>query len=168
MPHPKQNGTQMMKRILIAAAVLASFAGPAIAQTNPPQSQDPGAPRTPLPQDRGYDKPSPRTDAINAPNEPARAAANAQVAAQSGAPAQPTLSAEAQAQYASDREAYRASLRQHNRDITANESFYSERELAYADAMRAWRAQAAACHHGSQAACNAPSPDPADYMNLPH
>jgi hypothetical protein len=151
-----------MKSTFLAAAALLAFASPAVAQTTPPPAADPGAPRTPLEQDRGYDKPSPRTDAINAPNEAARAAANAEVAARP--PSRTTMSVEAQAQYDADLTAYIEALRAQRRIVAADERLYDRRQRAYADAMHAWRVQATDCRAGHRIACDAPSPRPADFF----
>ena len=140
----------------LSAAALFCLPVHLAAQTTPP-SEDPGVPRTPLPYDRGYDKDSPRTDAINAPNQAARSAANAAVAAQTAV--RPDMSAEAKAQYDADMEAWRAAVRQQRREV----AHADRQQRAYADAMFAWRVQVADCHHGVRAACDAPSPDPADF-----
>jgi len=150
-----------MKSAFLAAAALLAFANPAVAQTNPP-SADPGQPRTPLEQDRGYDKPDPRTDAINAPNEAARAAANAEVAARP--PSRAEMNPAAQAQYDADLTAYMEALRTQRRIVAADERLYDRRQRAYADAMYVWRLQAADCRAGHRTACNAPSPNPADFF----
>jgi hypothetical protein len=68
-----------------------------------------------------------------------------------------------QGQYEADMAQYRASVQQHNRAVARNEARYTRQQRAYADAMAAWRAQAAACDKGSRAACNLPTPNPADY-----
>lgn len=151
-----------MKSLMLAAAMCA-LAAPALAQNLPPAT-DPGTPRAPLPQDRGYDKPDPRTDAINAPNADTRAATNAAVAAQTAARPTVVIPPEAQAQYQEDIAAYRAALRQHRRTVRADEAFYDRQQRAYADAMFAWRVQVADCKSGITAACNAPAPDPAEFF----
>ena len=148
------------------AAILIAAAIPAVAQTDrgptdqsaPAASQDPGAPHTPLPYDRGYDKDSPRTDAINASGRADVAAANADVNAQSSA-----TGGVDQAQYARDMADYRASLRARRHLANADMRRYDRQQRAYADAMADWRAQVYACRHGSNRACNAPTPNPADY-----
>jgi hypothetical protein len=68
-----------------------------------------------------------------------------------------------QAQYNSDMAAYRAAVDQQHRDSMRDQAHYAHQQRAYADAMRAWRHQTWACNHGSNAACNAPTPDPAAY-----
>ena len=68
-----------------------------------------------------------------------------------------------QAQYQLDMEAYRRSLRAHNRRAVTDQVRYDHQQRAYADAMVAWRQQVHACHHGHTAACRAPTPNPANY-----
>lgn len=92
-----------------------------------------------------------------APVAGANAAVDADVAARDAATA--TSNADASAQYAADVAAYRRALRQHHRALVRND----RREIAYAEAMRDWRQQVYDCKHGHSAACNAPTPDPADY-----
>lgn len=144
-------------RKLIAAATLLAIAAPVAAQSN-----DPNAPRTPLPYDRGYDKDQPRTRAINEAERPAVQEANEIALAQSNTIAGPTVAGNAanEARYAADVAAYRDMLRQHRRDARA----YARQERAYVQAMGDWRAQVDACDRGIQTACNLPTPDPMNYM----
>jgi hypothetical protein len=141
---------------LLLCAAAAGIAAPALAQTAP--SDNPDAPRTPLPYDRGYDKPSARTDAINAAERPAVQAANN--AARAASEAQLTID---QGRYDRDRAEYLDALRVHDRISAANERIYARQQRAYADAMRAWRIQVADCDAGVRAACTAPGPRPADF-----
>ena len=69
-----------------------------------------------------------------------------------------------QAQYEADKAAYAAALRQHHRDVVATDQMFIRQQIAYADAMRDYRAQVEACKRGSKAACNLPVPDPMTYM----
>lgn len=82
-------------------------------------------------------------------------------------PANPLLQADAsvarQQGYAEDMAAYRAALRAHHRAASRDQRVYDRQQRAYADAMAAWRRQVYACHHGSHRACNAPTPNPANY-----
>ncbi|HET8613839.1 MAG TPA: hypothetical protein VFL92_13840 [Sphingomonas sp.] len=71
--------------------------------------------------------------------------------------------AASQAQYQTDLAAYDASLRKHGHRINRQNARYRKERQAYADAMRAWRAQVWDCNHGRQVACNAPTPDPTDF-----
>ena len=147
-----------MKHTLLLALVLAA---PAIAQ----QSADPAAPRKALPTDRGYDKQQARTDAINAKVRPelapATAAANAPTLAKDAAVADANVNA--QASYDYDMANYMAALRARDTTATINESEYSAKRRAYADAMRTWRQQVYDCNRGSVTACRAPTPDPAAF-----
>lgn len=148
-----------MKSLFLAAPVLLACAVAAGAQT--PPAADPGQPRTPLEQDRGYDKPSARTDAINAPNQAERAAANAEVAKRP--PSRTEMNPEAQAQYDADMTAYLAALRTRRQIAAADERLHERQQRAYADAMYVWRLQVADCRTGRQEACKAPAPNPADF-----
>jgi hypothetical protein len=147
-----------MKQMILMALVLAA---PAMAQ----QSQDPGTPRTPLQNDRGYDKDQARTDAINAQVKPelapATAAANAQTLAKDASG--PAVSADAQAAYNYDMQVYLDRLRARDAAAVGNEMQYHAKQRAYADAMRAWRVQVYDCNRGIIAACRAPTPDPAAF-----
>ncbi len=141
--------------LMTATALLA--ASPLLAQ----QAADPGAPRAPLAEDRGYDKPDARTDAINAPNQAALAQAN-DPAAQPPASTLSTNEAN-QAQYDRDMQAYRDMVHAHNVAVVRDNIRYERQQRAYADAMRIWRIQTAECQHGNSRACKAPPPDPADF-----
>ena len=68
-----------------------------------------------------------------------------------------------QAQYQSDVAAYDTAMRAHGHAVARQDVHYARQQQAYAEAMEAWRIQDAACKHGHQRACNAPSPDPANY-----
>lgn len=133
----------------LALAAIAALTIPAFAQ-----SADPGEPRTPLPYDRGYDKPSPRTDAINAPNRAKRADLNASVAARSGV----TYTIDP-----ADLAAYEAAIRAHDDALIENEIRYQRQQRAYADAMAAWRFDVAACRSLARTICDVPSPIIADF-----
>lgn len=144
--------------LLIATAI------PVFAQTAPPAaagSESPDAPRTPLPYDRGYDKDSPRTDAINDSGRAGVEDANNAIAAQSAA--QSRTGGVDTAQYSDDMAAYRDALRARRHTINSDARVYDRQQRAYADAMADWREQVYACEHGSNRACNAPTPNPADY-----
>ena len=151
---------------LIAAPVAAQTTSQGAAPTTPPTQpgsiNDPGTPRTPLPVDRGYDKPQKRTEAINAPNRDDVARANEM---SSGAAAASTATArtEAEIQYDADMAAWLAALEARGETIMEDRSIYLANQRAYADAMAAWRRQVAACNAGASAACKLPTPNPADY-----
>lgn len=158
----------MLKSILLGSALLAApvfaqsqTAAPTTPPTQPGSVNDPGTPRTPLPVDRGYDKEQKRTQAINAPNRDDVAEANRM---SEGAGAAATVrNAEAQIQYDADMAAWLAAMEARGERIAEDRSIYLQRQRAYADAMEAWRRQAAACQAGATAACKLPTPNPADY-----
>ena len=69
-----------------------------------------------------------------------------------------------QGQYALDRAAYDKAMREHGRQVASQDARYMHQQQAYADAMETWRANKYACEKkGHISACNAPTPDPADY-----
>jgi hypothetical protein len=74
-----------------------------------------------------------------------------------------TDNAAAEGQYSADMAAYRDAVRAQHQDSMRDQAHYMHQQRAYADAMRAWRHQTWACKHGSNAACNAPTPDPAAF-----
>lgn len=148
-------------RILLLAATIAACAtaAPIAAQSTGTPSADPAGPGTPLPYDRGYDRDSARTRAINDSGRPAVQAANG--AALAGSDAQTAAGAvSTSAQYEADVAAYRDALRAHRHDVRR----YARQERAYGEAMADWRIQAAACRRGDRTLCDLPAPDPADYM----
>lgn len=149
----------MIRTAMLAAALMSSAA---LAQT---QSADPGTPRTPLPIDRGYDKPQARTEAINAPNRAEVAATNnaAAAVATDRADSVNAANASAQAAYDYDMSVYVDRLRARDAKAVANEATYAKNQRAYADAMRAWRIQVYDCNRGVIAACRAPTPEPAAF-----
>lgn len=151
---------------LIAAPLAAQTATQSGAPTTPPtqpgSKDDPGTPRTPLPTDRGYDKPQTRTEAINAPIRDDVARAN-QMSSGAAATAASTARTEAEIQYDADMAAWLAALEARGEVIAADRSVYLANQRAYADAMAAWRRQTAACKAGATAACKLPTPNPADY-----
>jgi hypothetical protein len=145
---------------LMAATALMALTAPLAAQSTV-QPAPALPPTTPLATDRGYDKDTPRTDAVNAVEAPVTAALNDQVAtADAGAAA---INATNQEAYAADMARYRTKVTATNNIIVNDAIRYDRQQRAYADAMSAWRMQAAACKKGKRKACNAPSPDPADF-----
>lgn len=157
---------------LIAGAALLALAAPLAAQnaapttppTQPGSHEDPGTPRTPLPADRGYDKPQVRTEAINAPNRGEVAAANSMTSGSSTGGAAAAVSADLQAQYNADMASWLDAMRSRDSRIAANAAQYDRQQRAYADAMYVWRMQVRDCERGYQFACNRPTPNPADFM----
>lgn len=157
---------------LIAGAALLALAAPLAAQnsattppTQPGSTNDPGTPRAPLPNDRGYDKPQVRTEAINAQtrDDVARANSTANVTSGSSVSAS-AVQADLQAQYNSDMASWMSAMRSRDANIAANAAQYDRQQRAYADAMYVWRMQVRDCERGIQFACNRPTPNPADYM----
>ncbi len=108
---------------------------------------------------QAYDPNSPQP-APASPNPGTQAANSAVLSADEMAQAK---TAEGDAQYQADREAYMAALVQHDRAVNRTDARWARQQAAYADAMAAWRWQAAACKRGNQRACNAPTPNPADF-----
>jgi hypothetical protein len=162
----------MMKHLALGAALLA-LAAPLAAQTGaattpptqPGSKDDPGTPRTPLPADRGYDKPQVRTEAINAPNRDDVARANSDANVTSGSSASTsTIQADLQAQYDADMASWLTAMSARDKTIVRNARDYADRQRAYADAMYVWRMQVRDCERGFQFACNRPTPNPADFM----
>lgn len=158
-----------MMRLILGVALVALTA-PLAAQNSPPTSpatqpgsqDDPGTPREPLANDRGYDKPQARTEAINAPNRGDVAAANSMTSGasvNSGA-----VQADLQAQYDTDMTAWLDAMHRRDNRIAANDARYDRQRRAYADAMYVWRMQVRDCERGYQFACNRPTPNPADFM----
>jgi hypothetical protein len=149
--------------LALAAPLAAQNAAPTTPPTEPGSRNDPGTPRTPLPTDRGYDKPQVRTEAINAPNRDDVAAANANVTSGSSVSAA-AIQADLQAQYNADMASWMSAMRTRGAINAANQAEYDRRQRAYADAMYVWRMQVRDCERGFQFACNRPTPNPADYM----
>lgn len=105
---------------------------------------------------------SPKNVAADAREMPQTAALNTQVSGNNAAI--DAQNAANQAQYDSDREAYAAAMREHHRDVLATDDTFVRQQVAYADAMRDYRVQVAACKRGHQRACDLPAPDPRNYM----
>ncbi len=68
-----------------------------------------------------------------------------------------------QAQYQADLAAYDTAMQAHSQRVARQDVRYARQKRAYADAMAAWRIQAAACQRGNQKACKAPTPQPSDF-----
>jgi hypothetical protein len=162
----------MLTRLIAGAALLAlatPLAAQNAAQTSPPtqpgSKDDPGTPRAPLPNDRGYDKPQVRTEAINAQTRDDVARANSTTNVTSGSSVSAAaIQADLQAQYNADMAAWLNAMRTRDANIAANAAQYDRQQRAYADAMYVWRQQVRDCERGFQFACNRPTPNPADYM----
>jgi len=89
--------------------------------------------------------------------------ANANGVAAAQAHAEVSMNAEQKDQYARDMAAYSDALRVQHRAEMADVRQYERQQRAYAGAMFDWRIQVEACRHGSTRACNAATPNPADY-----
>lgn len=136
---------------LIAAGALA-VAGPAFAQTDPHQPANDGSAAASMTVPPGQIAPG---------ADPGTSMANASV----NGVVQQTQATNAanQAQYQSDLAAYTAAMQAHGHAVANQDVHYARQQQAYAQAMEDWRIQDAACKRGHQRACNAPSPDPANY-----
>ncbi len=160
----------MLKSLTLGAALLA-LAAPLAAQTaattspptQPGSQDDPGTPRAPLPNDRGYDKPQVRTEAINAQTRDDVARANSTASITSGSSVN-AVQADLQAQYDADMASWLTSMNERDKSIVRNARTHAAQQRAYADAMYVWRMQVRDCERGFQFACNRPTPNPADFM----
>jgi len=136
---------------MIAAGALA-VAAPVFAQTDPHQPANDGSAAASMTVPPGQVAPG---------ADPGTSMANGGV---NGAIQQNQASNAAnQAQYQSDVSAYDAAMQAHGHAVARQDAHYAHQQQAYADAMEAWRIQTAACKRGHDRACNAPTPDPADY-----
>ena len=97
--------------------------------------------------------------------QPSAVRANNEAAAQINArqDAQQMRNMDARSQYSQDLAAYDSAMMRHDRRTDRRARRYRQQQRAYASAMRDWRQQTYACHHGNNRACNAPSPNPANY-----
>ncbi len=151
----------MSMKMFFAAMTLGTASVPALAQTMVETSSVPGSPvttGTPLAADRGYDKTTPRTQAVNAAEAPVTDRLNT-ISAE-GAQIIATTAADDKAQYEADREAYWAALAQHDASVQRTDARWARQQTAYADAMTAWRFQVAECKRGKRKACDLPTPTP--------
>ncbi|MDB5683766.1 MAG: hypothetical protein JWM75_1464 [Sphingomonas bacterium] len=144
----------MRMKFVAAAAVLA------ISTTGMAQVPNP-SPTRELPHDRGYDKDSPKHDAIDAQEAPVTRDLNATSAL--GAQVKTEATTADEAQYQADLDAYRADVRANARETARDENRYARQQRAYADAMAVWRGQVAACDRGKLSACKLPTPNPRDF-----
>lgn len=145
--------------VVVAPLAAQSVTVPRAPTPAPASSADPATAGNPLPEDRGYDKDSARTRAIDASGRPAVQAANGAVLARSDAQTAAGTVAPS-AQYEADVAVYRDALRAHRHDVR----HYARQQQAYGEAMADWRIQVDACRRGKNAVCSMPAPDPADYM----
>lgn len=152
----------MSAKPLLALLAAASALAPVAAQTS---GTDASGRSTTEEYQRGYAAtPMPNQAAINAGGQAGTAALNNGVQASAAASNAAVLdNADAQAQYQADRQAYMDALMRHDAAVDRTDSRYVRQQNAYADAMRAWRRQVYACHHGHPRACKMPAPNPADF-----
>jgi hypothetical protein len=68
-----------------------------------------------------------------------------------------------QDQYELDRAAFRAESATRRLKTELNEEAYAKQQMAYADAMAAWRIQNDECKRGILKSCKKPTPVPADF-----
>ncbi|TVV70024.1 hypothetical protein [Sphingomonas solaris] len=129
-------------RFALAAAAMAGFAMPAVAQqqTTPP---------------------SPANQAANVREQPVTDALNAGV--QQHLETQAAITADQQAQYDLDRAAYRAAVKARAAVVGQDTARAMRQEDAYARAMIVWRIQTDECNRGILKSCKKPTPVPADY-----
>lgn len=147
----------MSVKALILVALLAGSPIPALAQAGPmptePQRSDADrsgpdqASRSSSQIQPGDPSPGPTTRELNrASNDYTR------------------MRASARAHYRMDRRAYIAAVEaQHDREVNRYDRRYVRQQVAYAEAMAAWRVQVAACKRDDRQACAAPTPRVADF-----
>lgn len=132
----------------------------AIAAAAPAQVPNP-SPTRPAAQDRGYDKDTPKHEAVDAQEAPRTRQLNATSAL--GAAVKDEASAADQAQYEADLAAYHDAIMANRADAMNDMARFNRQQRAYAEAMAQWRVQSAACAKGKMPACRLPTPRPADY-----
>lgn len=141
------------RTLFYAAAMFAAV--PAVAQVPNP---DP-SPEAPV--DRGYDKVTPKSEAVDAQEAPVTRALN------NSADQAATVNAIGgeidQQQYRDDLAAYHDAVMANRADAMKDDARFGRQQRAYADAMAQWRAQTTACNKGKLKACKLPTPNPADY-----
>ncbi len=146
----------MFARSILCAAALV-VAAPAFAQATVPNPSP--APEAPV--DRGYDKDTPKSQAINAQEAPVTRALNNTV---DQATTVDAVGAQMdQQQYQEDLAAYHDAVMANHADAMKDQRRFDRQQRAYADAMAQWRAQTDACNKGKLKACKLPTPNPADY-----
>ncbi|MDB5688988.1 MAG: hypothetical protein JWL91_864 [Sphingomonas bacterium] len=132
----------------------------ALATAAPAQVPNP-SPTPEAPQDRGYDKDTPKHDAVDAQEGPRTRQLNATSAL--GAEVKGEATAADQAAYEADLAAYHDEIMASRADAMNDVARFNRQQRAYADAMAQWRAQTIACEKGKLKACKLPTPRPADY-----
>ena len=104
---------------------------------------------------------SPATTAADVREQPVTQALNNNVAA--NAEANTAVSDAQHNQYELDRAAFRAEVVARREKIEADQEAYARQQIAYADAMAAWRIQNDECKRGILKSCKKPTPVPADF-----
>jgi hypothetical protein len=112
-------------------------------------------------QDRGYDKDTPKHDAVDAQEAPRTRELNATSAL--GAEVKQEVGEADRAAYEADLAAYHDEIMANRADAMRDSARFNRQQRAYADAMAQWRAQTIACEKGKLKACKLPTPRPADY-----
>jgi hypothetical protein len=104
---------------------------------------------------------SPTTTAADIREQPVTQALNNNVAA--NAEANSAVIDAQHNQYELDRAAFRAEVVARREKIEADQEAYTKQQMAYADAMAAWRMQNDECKRGILKSCKKPTPVPADF-----
>ena len=104
---------------------------------------------------------SPTTTAADIREQPVTQALNNNVAA--NAEANSAVIDAQHNQYELDRAAFRAEVVARREKIEADQEAYTKQQMAYADAMAAWRIQNDECKRGILKSCKKPTPVPADF-----
>lgn len=104
---------------------------------------------------------TPATTAADVREQPVTQALNNNVAA--NAQASTAVSDSQQNQYELDRASFRAEVAARREKIEMDQEAYAKQQMAYADAMAAWRIQNDECKRGILKSCKKPTPVPADF-----
>lgn len=145
----------MLAKTMIGLLAAAAIAAPLVAQSTTSEQT--------LYEKGLENKGSPNAPAVNAVEGPVTDQLNNSVVAAQNTATATTL--DAKAQYEADRQAYADALAAHDAAVNRTDTRYIKQQVAYADAMTAWRDQVRACKKGYKRACNAPTPNPVDYYN---
>ena len=104
---------------------------------------------------------TPAATAADVREQPVTQALNNNVAA--NAQANTAVSDAQQNQYELDRASFRAEVVARREKIEMDQEAYAKQQMAYADAMAAWRIQNDECKRGILKSCKKPTPVPADF-----
>lgn len=145
----------MSIKALAAAAMLLAIGAPAFAQSAAMHSDQSGAMHSPQ-GERG--RPGEEVENTQEHRGPTTRQLNRRVSNYT------TMRTHARSEYRRDRRAYMAAvMRRHRQSVSRYHRRYARQEMAYANAMSAWRHQVSACHRGNRRACNAHTPRVADF-----